>query len=182
MQPTREENLWWALFLTFFKIGAFTIGGGYAMLPLIEEAIVRKKRWMESDQFLDMIAISQSAPGVIAINSAVSVGYRIAGFPGALVATFGAALPSFLIIILIAVFFSNFRENPYIEAFFRGVGPAVTVLLVLAAVNMGKKAVFDRAGILMIGVGLAAIIGFGVHPIWAILAAGVFGAVYYRKR
>ncbi len=181
IQTVPEKHLWRNLFLTFFKIGAFTVGGGYAMIPLIEEAIVKKRRWMDSAQFMDMIAVSQSAPGVIAINSAVSVGYRVSGIPGALVATCGAALPSFLIIMVIAMFFLNFQHE-YLASFFTGVRPAVTVLLVLAAINMGKKAVNDKAGLILIGGGLIGIILLGVHPIWAIFAAALFGVIYYRYR
>lgn len=150
------------------------------MVPLIEKAIVDKKKWMESEQFLDMLAIAQTAPGVLAINTAVSVGYQIAGVRGALVATFGAALPSFMIIIVIAILLLSFQGNRYIEGFFRGVAPAVTMLLFIAAFSIGKKAVKDRAGMILLGVGLLGIIWFGVHPILAIMAAGVFGAFYYQ--
>lgn len=179
-KPTQAKILWWDLFLTFFKIGAVTIGGGYAMIPFIERAIVNEKKWVEPEQFMDMLAIAQTAPGVMAVNTAVSVGYRIAGIPGATIATFGAALPSFMFIMMIAVFLSSFRENPYIEGFFRGVGPAVTMLLLIATYDMGKKAVKDRAGIVLIGLGVLGIIWLGVHPILAILAAGIFGALYYQ--
>ncbi|MEL7568338.1 MAG: chromate transporter [Dehalobacterium sp.] len=179
-KPTRAMNLWWDLFLTFFKIGAATIGGGYAMVPFIEKAIVDKKKWIEAEQFLDMLAIAQSAPGALAVNTAVSVGYQIAGTPGALFATFGATLPSFIIIIVIAIFLLSFQGNRYVEGFFLGAAPAVTMLLFIAAFSIGKKAIKDRAGIFLLVVGLIAVIWLGIHPILAILAAGIFGAFYYR--
>jgi len=179
-RPTRSRRLWWELFLSFFKIGGFTIGGGWAMLPLIEREVVDRKKWMDGEEFVDLIAIAQSAPGVLAVNAAVSVGYRLAGFPGAVVATIGAVFFSFFIIILIAAFLVNFQDNPYIHNFFTGVAPAVTMLLLAAAINIGKKAVKDKAGPVLIVLGLAGILWLGIHPIWAILAAGIFGAFYYK--
>ena len=136
---------------------------------------------MEAEQFLDMIAIAQTAPGALAINAAVSVGYQIAGIPGAIVATLGAALPSFIIIIFVAIFLLSFQQNPYIEGFFRGVAPAVTMLLFLAAFGMAKKVAQDRAGVFLVLAGLLCVIWLGVHPILAILGAGVFGALYYQN-
>lgn len=178
---TSAKKIWWDIFWTFFKIGAFTIGGGYVMLPLIEQAIVNKKKWIKSEQFLDLIAIAQSAPGVMAINSAVAVGYQIAGLSGAVVASLGAALPSFFIIIIVATFFLNFQSNPYVAAFFQGARPAVVILMALAAYDMGKKVVKDKTGLAIIGVGLVSIILLHIHPVIAIISAGVFGAVYYKK-
>jgi chromate transporter len=179
-QPTPGKHLWWDIFLTFFKIGAFTIGGGYVMVPLIEKEIVEKKKWMESEDFLDMLAIAQSAPGVLSINVAVSSCYQIAGIPGAVFGSLGAALPSFMIIIFIAIFLLNFNDNPYVAGFFYGAAPAVTMLLVLAAMKMVKGAVREKAGIFVLIFGLLGLIGFGLHPILAILGAGVFGAVFYK--
>ncbi|MDD2499048.1 MAG: chromate transporter [Desulfitobacteriaceae bacterium] len=175
-----KKNLIWNLFWTFCKIGAFTIGGGYVMLPLIENAIVREKKWLESEDYLDMIAVSQAAPGVIAVNAAVSVGYRIAGLSGAVAATIGAALPSFLIILVVARFFLLFQGNRYVEAFFLGARPAVVVLLIFAAYNMGKKAVRDKAGLVVLLLGLLGLLFLELHPIIAIIGAGLFGALYYR--
>lgn len=179
--PT-PRKLWWELFLTFFQIGAFTIGGGYVMVPLIQEAIVDKKQWIKQEDFLDILAIAQSAPGAIAVNTAVAVGFQIGGTAGAMVATLGAVLPSFLIILVIACFFFVFRGNFFVEAFFRGVRPAVVVLLFLAAFKMGKQAIGDRAGIIIMILGLVAVAWLGIHPILAIVAAGVFGAFYYSRR
>ncbi|MGI6065481.1 MAG: chromate transporter [Bacillota bacterium] len=175
------KKLIWNLFWTFCKIGAFTIGGGYVMLPLIENAIVREKKWLDSEEYLDIIAVSQSAPGVIAVNAAVSVGYRIAGLSGAVAATIGAALPSFLIILVVARFFLLFQDNKYVEAFFLGARPAVVVLLIFAAYNMGKKAIKDKAGVAILLFGLVGNLVLHLHPIVVIIWAGLFGALYYRN-
>ena len=150
------------------------------MLPLIEREVVEKKKWMESEQFMDLVAVAQSAPGVLAVNMAVSVGYQLAGVMGAIVATIGAVFFSFLIIILIAVFLTNFQDNQYIQGFFKGVAPAVTMLLLSAAFNIGRKAVKDKGGFILVAVGLPSLIILGIHPIWAILVAGIFGALYYK--
>ncbi|MEN3005675.1 chromate transporter [Dehalobacterium formicoaceticum] len=179
-RPTPGKRLWWDIFLTFFKIGAFTIGGGYVMVPFIEKEIVEKKKWMKSEEFLDMLAIAQSAPGVLATNIAVSSCYQIAGIPGAVFGALGAALPSFMIIIIIAMFLLNFQDNRYVAGFFYGAAPAVTMLLFLAAINMVKGVVKERAGMFVLVLGLLGLIGFGVHPILAILIAAVFGAFFYK--
>jgi len=151
------------------------------MIPLIENAVVKKRQWLTAEQFLDIVVISQMAPGVIAVNVAVTVGYQIAGFPGAIVATFGAALPSFLIIVAVAYLFMGLQGNPFVEAFFKGARPAVMVLLISAAYTMGKKAVHDKTGVFIIALGAAGMIFLDIHPILAIIGAGVFGAFYYKK-
>jgi chromate transporter len=180
VRPTRSKKLWWELFFSFFIIGGFTVGGGWAMLPLIEREIVEKKKWMDSENFMDLVAVAQSAPGVLAVNMAVSVGYQLAGVIGAVAATIGAVFFSFLIIILIAVFLTNFQDNQYIQSFFRGVAPAVTMLLLSAAINIGRKVIKDKAGIALVVIGLPCLIWLGVHPIWTIFGAGIFGALYYK--
>lgn len=180
-KPTRNKGLVWELFLSFFKIGGFTIGGGWVMLPLIEKEIVSHKKWLDEEHYLDLIAIAQSAPGILAVNVAVSVGYQLAGFIGALVATLGAVFFSFLIILVIAAFLANFQDSIYVQGFFKGVAPAVTMLLLTAAINIGKKAIRDKAGLIMLVLAIPLIIWLGIHPIWLILGAGVFGAFYYKN-
>lgn len=124
------------LFTTFFKIGAFTIGGGYAMIPLIQREIVDEQHWLEEEEFLNMIALAQAAPGVIAVNSAIFLGYRLAGWRGLILSVLGAVLPSFVIILLIAMAFRNIREIPEVEAVMKGVRPAVVGLLAAAVIRM----------------------------------------------
>lgn len=124
------------LFSTFFKIGAFTIGGGYAMIPLIQREIVDEQHWLEEEEFLNMIALAQAAPGVIAVNSAIFLGYRLDGWRGLIMSVLGAVLPSFVIILLIAMAFRNIREIPEVEAVMKGVRPAVVGLLAAAVIRM----------------------------------------------
>jgi len=127
------------MFLTFFKIGAFTIGGGYAMIPIIQQEIVDKKKWIEEEEFLDIIAISQGSPGPIAINVSIFIGYRLKGLKGAITCMLGTALPSFMIILLIAMMFFQYRNNPIVEKVFLGIRPAVVALIASAVYKMYKS-------------------------------------------
>ena len=127
------------LFLTFFKIGAFTFGGGYAMIPLIQREIVEKHGWMEDEDILDIFAIAESTPGPIAINSATFVGWRVAGFWGAALATTGVVLPSFVIILLISFLLTGFADIPAVQYAFFGIRAGVLALLIKALWTMYKK-------------------------------------------
>ena len=128
------------LIKTFFKIGIFTLGGGYAMIPLIEEEVVNRHRWVSKEELLDLIAIAQSCPGVFAINIAIFVGYKLQKVRGALASTLGTALPSFLIILAIAIFFKAFEDNRVIAAMFRGIRPAVVALIAVPTFRMAQRA------------------------------------------
>ena len=163
------------LFTIFFKIGAFTIGGGYAMIPLIEAEIVTKKGWVTKEDFLDLLAIAQSAPGVFAVNIAIFIGYRLRGVRGCLVTALGAILPSFLIILCIALFFLRFKENPTIEAIFRGIRPAVVALIAAPTFNLAKAAKINRYTIWIPIISALLIWLLGFSPIWIILLAGIGG-------
>lgn len=122
-------NIYIEAFSIFFKIGAFTIGGGYAMVPLIEDEIVTKRRWIAKEDFIDLLAISQSAPGILAVNISIFIGYRLRGIRGSIITALGTILPSFLIILAIALFFHNFKDNVYVERIFKGIRPAVVALI-----------------------------------------------------
>lgn len=124
------------LFSTFFKIGAFTIGGGYAMIPLIQREMVDNKHWLDEEEFLNMIALAQAAPGVIAVNSAIFIGYRINGWKGLVSAVLGAVIPSFVIILLIAMVFRNISHYPAVEAIMKGMRPAVVAMLAAAVIRL----------------------------------------------
>ena len=128
-----------ALFLTFFKIGAFTFGGGYAMIPFIQREIVEKHGWITDEDILDIFAIAESTPGPIAVNSATFVGWKVAGFWGAALATTGVVLPSFLIILLISFLLVNFSDIPVVQYAFNGIRAGVLALLVKALWTMYKK-------------------------------------------
>ena len=173
-------NIYLDVFTTFAKIGAFTIGGGYAMLPLIEEEVVNKKKWIDGKDFLDLVAIAQSAPGVFAVNISIFIGYRLRKTKGAIVATLGSILPSFLIILLIALFFQNFKDNQAIERIFRGIRPAVVALIAAPTFRLAKSANLTRYNVWIPIVSALLIWQLGVSPIYIIIAAGMGGYIYGR--
>ena len=169
-------------FITFFKIGIFTLGGGYAMIPLIEEEVVNRKQWVSKDEMIDLIAIAQSCPGVFAINIATFIGYKLNKTRGAIATTIGTALPSFLIILAIAMFFSQFKDNPYVAAMFKGIRPAVVALIAVPTFNLGKRAQLNMWTIWIPVVSALLIWLLGLSPIWIIIAAGIGGYVYGKMR
>ena len=173
-------NIYWESFKTFFKIGIFTLGGGYAMIPLIEEEVVNNKKWVSRDEMLDLIAIAQSCPGVFAINIATFIGYKLRKTRGAICTTLGTAMPSFLIILAIAMFFSQFKDNPYVAAMFKGIRPAVVALIAVPTFNLGKRAQLNMWTIWIPIVSALLIWLLGVSPIWIIIAAGIGGYIYGR--
>ena len=172
------QNFYWESFSTFFRIGLFTIGGGYAMIPLIEEEVVNKKQWVSKDEMLDLIAIAQSCPGVFAINIATFIGYKLKKTRGAIATTIGTALPSFLIILLIAMFFHHFEDNRFVAAMFRGIRPAVVALIAVPTFNLAKRAELNKFTIWIPVVSALLIWLLGVSPIWIIIAAGIGGFLY----
>lgn len=181
----RHKNNYWQLFSTFFRIGSFTFGGGYAMIPLIQEEVVTRYKWIEEREFIDMLAMAQSAPGVMAINTAIFVGYKVKGFRGSLATSLGAALPSFLIILLIAMFFTNFRENEIVARIFMGIRPAVVALIAAPVFQMGKIAGVNRKNIFIPIIAVLLIWLLGISPIWIVLAAisgGIAYGVYQSKK
>jgi len=173
-------NIYWESFKTFFKIGIFTLGGGYAMIPLIEEEVVNRHRWVSREEMLDLIAIAQSCPGVFAINIAIFIGYKLNKVRGALATSLGTALPSFLIILIIAMFFHQFEDNKVVAAMFRGIRPAVVALIAVPTFNLGKRAQLNKFTIWIPIVSALAIWLLGVSPIWIIILAGLGGYIYGR--
>ena len=133
------------LFKTFFKIGIVTFGGGYAMISMIEEDVVRKYQWVDKEEFLDLLAIAQSCPGVFAINISTFIGYKIRKTRGAVCTALGTALPSFIIILLIAMFFHRFQDNRIIAAMFAGIRPAVVALIAAPTFSLAKSAHINKA-------------------------------------
>ena len=180
ISPISPMNIYWDSFKTFFKIGIFTLGGGYAMIPLIEEEVVNKKRWVSKEEFLDLIAIAQSCPGVFAINIAIFIGYKLRKTRGALATALGTALPSFLIILLIAMFFHRFQDNPVVASIFRGIRPAVVALIAVPTFNLAKSANISWINC-WIPIASALLIWLmGVSPIYIIILAGLGGWAYGR--
>lgn len=170
------------MFISFFKIGAFTFGGGYAMIPLIEEEVVKKKKWMEKEEFMDILVVSQSLPGALAINCSIFLGYKIGGFLGAITALLAVVLPSFLIIIVIATFFMQFRNNYYVNAAFKGITAAVPMLVLIGAVSLGKGLERNKRTIITIVVALIALIVFDMHPVLVIITSAIYGVIFLRKK
>lgn len=167
-------------FKTSFKIGLFTLGGGYAMIPLIEKEIVDRHRWMAREELMDVIAIAQSCPGVFAINVSTFVGYRLRKTRGAVCTTLGTALPSFVIILLIAMFFRRFQDNAIVAAMFRGIRPAVVALIAVPTFNMARSARISITNCWIPIVSALAIWALGVSPIAVIIIAGTGGWIYGR--
>ena len=159
-----------SLFYSFFKIGLFTFGGGYAMIPLVQREVVRKG-WILEDQFLALLTLAQSAPGPLALNTAVFVGYRVKGYRGVALSVFGIILPSFVIILIIAIYLHSFRDNHVVAAVFKGIRPAV-VALMLAPVFGFSKGLGWKRGVLAV-VAAFLVWYFSISPVYLI----IFGAL-----
>jgi chromate transporter len=166
------------LFTTFFRIGLFTFGGGYAMIPLIESDVVERNRWIGKNDFVDLLAVAQSAPGVFAVNMAVFIGYRLRGVRGALAASFGCVLPSVVIILLIALFFRQFRHIEVVNNVFKGLRPAVVALIAVPVFNVAKSAKVGWSMAWIPVLSALLIVAFGVSPVFVILVAGIAGFVW----
>ena len=172
----------WQLFWVFAKIGAFTIGGGYAMIPIIQ-AEMSRRGWIGDDDLPDIVALSQSAPGVMAVNISIFAGHKLRGFKGSVVATLGSILPSFLIILGIAMFFSAFKDNPYVERAFKGIRPVVISLIAIPMVNMARKSCKNIWTWLLAAASLVLVAFLNVSPIYIILCVIVLGfsITYYKE-
>lgn len=170
------------LFATFFRIGLFTFGGGYAMIPLMQRDVVERNGWLQQNDFTDLLAIAQSAPGVFAVNIAVFTGYRLRGVRGALAASFGCALPSVVIILLIAVFFRQFRHIEVVNNVFMGLRPVVVALIAVPVFNVARSARIGWATLWIPVLSALLIVFAGVSPIYVILVAGIAGFLYGRVK
>lgn len=168
------------LFLSFFKIGAFTIGGGYAMIPLMETEIVDRRGWLDRETFLDVMAVSQALPGIFAVNMATQVGYRQRGVIGSVAAVTGNILVPVLIILALALFFRQMRGNAVVEAIFKGIRPAVVALIAVPVFNMAKTAKISWRNCWIPVAAALLIYLLGVSPTWIILAAIAGGFLYGR--
>ena len=178
--PAQEAKSLGTLFFTFFKIGLFTFGGGYAMIALLEEEFIQRRKWLDKDEFLDMTAIAESTPGPVAINSATYLGYKLAKVPGAATATVAVCLPSFLIIYAISLFFEQFTQLTVIASAFKGIQVCVIYLIFSAGVRMLKaldKSPFATgvlAAVMLVMVGLS-LAGVSVSSILLIFLSGAAG-------
>ncbi len=167
----------WQIFLTFFKIGAFTFGGGYAMIPLIQREAVDHRKWVTEEDILDIVAIAESTPGPIAINSATFVGYRAAGVLGSAAATFGVVLPSFVLILALSFVLQQFQEVRAVQYAFRGIQAGVLALLVKALYTMYKKAPKGWAAYVVMGGSFIATAILNINVLFVIIGCAVFGLV-----
>ncbi len=178
--PAQKAKSLGTLFFTFFKIGLFTFGGGYAMIALLEEEFIQRRKWLDKDEFLDMTAIAESTPGPVAINSATYLGYKLAKVPGAATATVAVCLPSFLIIYAISLFFEQFTQLTVIANAFKGIQVCVIYLIFSAGVRMLKaldKSPFATgvlAAVMLVMMGLS-LAGVSVSSILLILLSGAAG-------
>jgi chromate transporter len=182
MTMGNNKNILWKLFNVFFRIGFFTIGGGYAMLPMLQREVVEKHAWATEEEIMDYYAIGQSTPGIIAINTATFIGFKEKGVIGGIIATLGMVVPSWFIIISIAAFFQQFADNLWIQKAFSGIRVAVVVLILNAVIKMGKKAIKDWIG-MTIGIMAFIVVAFlHTSPIYVIISAGVIGILLNTLR
>lgn len=178
----KTESLW-SILLTFLKVGAFTFGGGYAILPVIQDEVVKRKKWVSQKDFADILVITQGMPGQLALNSAIQIGIRLRGIPGGLVGALGVTLPSVVILLAIAAYFYPLiRDNSYVQAVFYGIRPAVVALIAAAAFKMGKEILHGRVGIILCAVLLVFAIFSQIHPILVLLIGGIAGTIVCRGR
>lgn len=178
-----EMKQYLTLLYIFAKIGLFTIGGGYAMVPLIEREFVDNKKWISREDFIDLLAVAQTVPGILAINMAIFVGYRLKGLRGAIATAFGTAFPSFAIILLIALFFTNFQDNPTVIKVFKGIRPAVVALIAAPCFQMARSAKLTWRNAIIPVIAALLIWLMAVSPIYVIIAGGAGGYFYgYVRR
>ncbi|ABW18571.1 chromate transporter [Alkaliphilus oremlandii] len=169
------------MFFSFFKIGAFTFGGGYAMIPLIEKEVVDVKGWISKEEFTDILVISQSFPGALPVNSSLFIGYKLGGIVGAVIALLGVILPSFLIILTIALYFSRFRENPVVDNIFKGITGAVPVLVLLAVKSLSKSVKKSTVNIAITVICVISIVLLDIHPVIIIFLSALYGIFFLGR-
>ncbi len=172
MEQTRLREL----FKSFFKIGLFTFGGGYAMISLIEAEVIKRRGWLPQSEFLDLLTLAQSSPGPIAINTSVFIGYKVRGLRGAATAAFGAVFPSFLIILIVAIFFAGIRHNVIVDAAFKGMRPAVVALIAVPVLSLARG-MHPALWVVVVLVALA-VWGLGWSPVLLIIAGAVAGIAW----
>jgi chromate transporter len=163
------------IFWTFFKISPVTFGGGFAMVPLIIKEIVEKRKWLTNDEFTDVIALSQTVPGAVAVNSATFIGHRIGGIRGAVAAMIGVSLPTFFIVISFGIFYFNIQDNQKLEAAFTSITVSIVAIIVFAAIKVAKTAIYDKTTFFIMIAGVPLL--FFIHPIIVILLGAITGMI-----
>lgn len=172
--------MYWTLFLTFVKIGTFTIGGGYVMLPLIQREVV-DRGWLSKEDFIDLFSVAQSLPGIFAVNISIFVGYKLKRVPGGIVCALGSILPSFFIILAIALFFTHVQDNIWVEKAFKGLRPAVVALIAVPCLTTARSIKMSYKELIIPIAAALLIWKCGLSPVWVILAAIIGGLVYGLK-
>lgn len=175
-------KLLWDLFFTFFRIGGLTFGGGYAMLPMLQNEIVEKRNWATEEELLDYYAVGQCTPGIIAVNTATFVGQKIKGFWGAVFATAGVVFPSLVIIAIIAGFIQSFSHLAWVQHAFAGIRVAVAVLVVNAVLKLWKSGIKDLLGIIIFIVTFVVSAVFSLSPVFVVIAAILVGILAGRLK
>lgn len=174
------KKLNFEIYLTFFKIGMFTFGGGYAMLPLIEKEMVESKKWIDEEEIVDVLALSQTMPGAIALNCATLIGYRLGGHLTSLFAMLGVITPSIILLTLIALFFNQFLDQAIIKAIFMGIRSGIVALIIKAGIRIAKAAVQDRLTLFLCACSIVGVVFINISPIILIVTGGLIGFMIYR--
>lgn len=176
MSAPKKETSILIILLTFLKVGAFTFGGGYGILPVVQQEVVKKRQWVSQEEFSDILIITQGMPGQLALNSSIQVGIKLRGTLGGIAAALGITTPSVIILIVVAAWLYPYvHDNAYLKAAFYGIRPAVVALIAAAAIKMGRHLLNDpKCIVLCLGLLFVAIIA-GLHPILVLLAGGIFG-------
>lgn len=166
------------LFVTFLKVGTFTIGGGYAMIPLIEKEVVDKKKWIAREDFIDMLALAQSSPGPIAVNVSVFAGYKTAGVLGSIAAVLGSILTAFIILLVVAMYFIGIKDSAVVERIFKAIRPAVVALIAAPIIRMGKSAKINNKTIIIPVAAVILVAFLKITPIYIIIASALSGILF----
>lgn len=167
------------LFLAFARIGVLTFGGGYSMLPMLQREVVEKKKWATEAELMDYFAVGQCLPGVIAVNTAVFIGSKVKGLAGAISASLGVISPSFMIIVAIAAFISNFSDLPIVQNAFSGIRVGVCVLIFFSVIKLLKKAVIDKFTLIIFSLAFILAVFFKINPVALVIIAALAGIVIY---
>ena len=178
----KNIKFYWKIFLSTFTLSAFTFGGGYVIVPLMRKKFVEELKWIDEEEMINLVAISQSAPGMIAVNTSIMTGYKLAGVLGAFIATFGTVLPPLIIITIIAKFYTAFKENRYINALLLGMRAGVAAVIIDVIIRMARNVIKSKNNVsigIMIVALIAAII-FDINAALIIILSGAFGGFYYN--
>ncbi len=178
-----EISNYWRLFFVFLKIGCSTFGGGIAMIPLIQKEVVDRQKWVKEEEMIEYLAVAQSVPGVIAINSSIFVGNKVSGIAGAFFAALGTILPALFSILLILSFLSGLEDNVYVEKIFSGIRAATAALVLMTAVRMGKVILKEKQAYFIAAIVFVIIVIMNISAVWGIIFGGIAGiAIHFLKR